>query len=184
MLTPIPKVLPRYGPWFIYSYSLTHYKVTYVRSGDTYNPDSAYKQKTVIAATNFASKFFLTGPLPIATHFSEPFHSAGIIARAPQWSPPPRFFSHPLLIIQGGLLDECEAGQLWKQCLRWRKSSGKNRYKHLTCLNSLLLQVLALSWRHHLANFLESFRNCHDKEWTGWGEKDKRRTGYAGPGGR
>ncbi len=33
-----------------------------IQSGDTNNLDGAYKQKTVIAATNFASKFF-DGPI-------------------------------------------------------------------------------------------------------------------------
>jgi hypothetical protein len=37
-----------------------------IRSGDTYNPDGAYKQKTVIAITKFTSKPLLMGP----PHFS------------------------------------------------------------------------------------------------------------------
>jgi hypothetical protein len=32
----------------------------YVRSGDTYNPDDAYKQKTIGATTKFTSKLFDT----------------------------------------------------------------------------------------------------------------------------
>ncbi len=63
-----------------------------VRSGDTYNPDSTYKQKTVIAATNFASKFFLTGPLPIAMHFSQrSYHcqSASVKSATALFLPPP-----------------------------------------------------------------------------------------------
>jgi hypothetical protein len=36
--------------------------ITYIWSGDTYNPDGTYKQKTVIATKNFISKFSFDGP--------------------------------------------------------------------------------------------------------------------------
>jgi hypothetical protein len=44
--------------------------VRYIRSGDTYNPDGAYIQKTVRAMTKFTSKPLLMGPPPRAIYFS------------------------------------------------------------------------------------------------------------------
>ncbi len=43
----------------------------HVRSGDTYKPDGAYKQKTTLAVRNFTSKFSLMGSPPIAAHCSQ-----------------------------------------------------------------------------------------------------------------
>ncbi len=45
------------------------YCMLYLRGGFTYNPDGAYKQKTVIAMTKFTSKPLLMGPPPRALHF-------------------------------------------------------------------------------------------------------------------
>ncbi len=65
----------------------------YVRSGDTYNPDGAYMQKTVIAMTKFTSKPLLIGPPPRATHFSlRSYHHRSASAK----SAAARFFApHP-----------------------------------------------------------------------------------------
>ncbi len=51
---------------YLYSYLYIH-----VRSGDTYNPDGAYKQKSIIATTKFTSRLVLMGPPPIAIRFSQ-----------------------------------------------------------------------------------------------------------------
>ncbi len=46
-----------------------NFQYIHKRSGNTYNPDGAYMQKTVIAMTKFTSKPLLMGQPPRATHF-------------------------------------------------------------------------------------------------------------------
>jgi hypothetical protein len=80
----------------------------YVRSGDTYKLDSAYKKKTVIAMTNFTLSFFYQFAADRDTLFAAlvlPPECLGEVRR--------RAISRtPLLILLGGLLSEGESGQL------------------------------------------------------------------------
>ncbi len=90
------------------------------------------------------------GLLLTATHFSQHLYH--------HWSARQslslRYFSHPLLILLGGLLDEAEAGQLalrlwpthqqWEHCQRWWKSCSENHYECLPHLKLLLLHLLGL----------------------------------------
>ncbi len=80
-----------------------------IRSGDTHKPDGVYKQKNVLATRNFTSMFFLTCSLPIAGALSAalvslPEHLGEVCRCAISRTPIP--------ILQGGLLDEGESGQL------------------------------------------------------------------------
>jgi hypothetical protein len=80
---------------------------TYVRSGDTYKPDGAYKQKTIIATRNFTSKFFYGFTADHGALFAALDHRRSALAK----SAAALFFCIPLPILQGGLLGEGEPRQ-------------------------------------------------------------------------
>jgi hypothetical protein len=81
----------------------------YIRSGDTYKPDSAYKQKTVTATRTFTSMFFLDDSTAdrgaLFAALISPPERLGEVRRC-------AISRTPLPILQGGLLGDGEHRQL------------------------------------------------------------------------
>ncbi len=138
----------------------------YIWSGDTYKPDGAYEQKTIIAMTKFTSKLLLMTPPPTATHFlPRSYHhrttsaksAAALLLAPPSWSFLEAFWvrvraNSSLFAFSRLTNSENVVGD-------GEETAAKIAMNALCVYTRPIFISLPFSWRHHLADFSESFRS-------------------------